>query len=329
MPDLVTSMMWNRENGPPWHGKGVSVQGLATAAECIRAAGLDWGVAKVPMKVADEGSLPVPGRMVTIRTDLPSTDLHRILGVVGVEYQPLQNWDAFGFFDHVVGNGTAIYETAGAIENGKRIWLLARLPVTIQPVKGDEVNPYLLLANGHDGSLMVHLTFTPIRVVCQNTLAMALVAGKRRVAIRHDRSLRKRLDDAAVLLGPIQSTLKGAEALWQRMVARSIVEADAQQYFRSAFGGGPEDEQETESAGQSKRSVTGLKQWAMENFESDYNRQLGIEGTLWAAYNAAVGAVDWERKSQKDRVDDLCLGEGARLKERARQQAELILVASG
>jgi phage/plasmid-like protein (TIGR03299 family) len=329
MPDRVSSMMWNRQNGPPWHDKGVPVEGLATAAECIRTAGLDWGVAKFPLKVADEGGLPVPGKMVTVRTDLPSTDPRRILGVVGEEYQPLQNWDAFGFFDHVVGNRIAIYETAGAIENGKRIWLLARLPVTIQPVKGDEVNPYLLLANGHDGSLMVHLTFTPIRVVCQNTLAMALVEGKRRVAIRHDRSLRKRLEEAAVLLGLVNSTLKHARDLWRGMATRSMTEADAERYFRSVFGGEIEDEQEFETADQARRPMTGLKQRAMENFESDSNRQLHIQGTLWAAYNATIWAVDWERKTNKDRVDDLCLGEGARIKERARQQAELILVASG
>lgn len=128
MPDNVTSMMYNMQNGPPWHGKGKPVNGLATAAECIRAAGLDWGVAKVPIRVDDIGGLAVPGVMVTVRTDLSPDDPRRILGVVGEEYQPLQNWEAFGFFDRYVSTG-AIYETAGAIENGRRIWLLG-LPTT-------------------------------------------------------------------------------------------------------------------------------------------------------------------------------------------------------
>jgi phage/plasmid-like protein (TIGR03299 family) len=265
--------------------------------------------------------------MAVVRTDLPSTDPRRILGVVGAEYQPLQNWEAFGFFDRAVGSQVALYETAGAIENGKRIWLLAKLPETLHPVKDDEVVPYLLLANGHDGSLMVHLTFTPIRVVCQNTLAMALVQGERRVAIRHDRGLRRRLDEAAVLLGLVKSTLRHARDLWRSMAAHALAVADAERYFWAVFGGEPQEGDEAEGTGQIRRAVAGLKQHAIENFESEVNRTLHIQGTLWAAYNAAVWAVDWERRSQKDRVDDLCLGEGARLKERARQQAELILTA--
>src|SRR5438067_1000030 len=102
MPDRVTSMAWNRETGPPWHGKGTPLEGLATAEECIRAAGLDWVVAKIPLRLSDEGSLAVPGVMAVVRTDLAFTDRRRILGIVGEEYSPLQNWEAFEFFDSVV-----------------------------------------------------------------------------------------------------------------------------------------------------------------------------------------------------------------------------------
>src|SRR2546422_2290614 len=165
-------MMYNANNGRPWHEKGVAVNGLATAAKCIKAAGLDWGVAKVPIRSDDPGALPIPDKMVTVRTDLALDDPRRILGVVGAEYEPLQNWEAFGFFDGIVGRAAAIYETAGVIDDGRRIWLLAKLPKRIEVVKGDRVEPYVLLANGHDGTLMVHIKFTPWRVVCQNTLAM-------------------------------------------------------------------------------------------------------------------------------------------------------------
>lgn len=321
MPDNVTSMMWNRGNGPPWHGKGKPVNGLATAAECIKAAGLDWGVAKMPLRISDEAGLPVPGKMVTVRTDLPPNDPRRILGIVGDEYQPLQNWDAFGFFDRIIEANTAIYETAGAIENGKRIWLLVRIPRTLHPAKDDEVFPYLLLANGHDGSLMLHIKFTPIRVVCQNTLAMALIEKDKRIAIRHDRNLRKRLEDAATLLDLVNLTIRTADNLWKRMVKRSLGEKDALRYFYSVFGG-EEPEEDTE---QPPKPLKGLKQKAMDNFDSGENRRLGIQGTLWAAYNGAIWAVDWERKTQKDRVDDLCLDEGALLKEKALKEAEKIL----
>lgn len=321
MPDNVTSMMWNRENGPPWHGKGVAVEGLATAAECIKTAGLDWGVAKIPLRISDEAGLPVPGKMVTVRTDLPQNDPRRILGIVGEEYQPLQNWDAFGFFDRVIDRNMAVYETAGAIENGKRIWLLVRIPETLRPTKEDEVVPYLLLANGHDGNLMLHIKFTPIRVVCQNTLAMALVEKDRRIAIRHDRNLRKRLEDAALLLDLVNLTIRTAEGLWKRMVKKALAEKDAIRYFHSVFGG----EEPDEETDQPLKPMRGLKQKAMDNFSSEENRKLGIQDTLWAAYNGAVWAIDWGRRTQRDRVDDLCLDEGALLKEKALKEAEKII----
>ncbi len=324
MPDNVTSMMYNEASGPPWHKKGVSVNGLATAAECIMAAGLNWGVAKIPLKVADEGGVPVPGKMVTVRTDFPSNDIRRILGIVGEEYQPLQNWDAFGFFDKVIGYREAIYETAGAIENGKRIWLLTKLPTTLRPVKDDQVDPYLLLANGHDGNLMVHIKFTPIRVVCQNTLAMALVERDKRITIRHDRNLRRRLDDAGHLIDTVHHTLKTAEDLWKRMACIRLGEKDVQRYFHSVFGGEEPDE-ETEHL---QTPVRGLKQKAFENYNNPENGKLKIEGTLWAAYNGAIWAVDWGRKSGKDRVDDLCLEEGAFIKERALKEARKLIVPS-
>src|SRR5206468_1187895 len=139
--------MYNVRNGLPWHEKGVPVDGLATASQCIKAAGLDWGVAKIPLRVDDVGGLPIPEQMVTVRTDLALDNPRRILGVVGVEYQPLQNWEAFGFFDQIVGRDEAIYETAGAIDDGRRLWLLAKLPADIAVVPGDDVKQYVLLAN--------------------------------------------------------------------------------------------------------------------------------------------------------------------------------------
>lgn len=338
MPDNVTSMMYNQRNGPPWHGKGVPVKGLATAAECIRAAGLDWAVAKVPLRVADDGALPVPGAWVTVRTDLASSDPRRLLGIVGEEYTPLQNWEAFAFFDKVVDDGQALYETAGAIENGRRVWLLARLPGEFVVPAGrrpgeanaagssDRVHPYLLLANGHDGHLMVHVKFTPVRVVCQNTLALALVRpGGPHLALRHDRSLKRRLDEAAQLIRAVEETRREAQQAWRAMADTRLARADAERYFWSVFGGSPPEEDEDDVAVGTERTperqTTNLRRRAMMDFESEANRRLGIEGTLWAAYNAAVWAVDFARVSRKDPVDDLCLGEGARLKQRAFDKA--------
>jgi phage/plasmid-like protein (TIGR03299 family) len=337
MPDGIDTMAYNREKGKPWHGKGEAVDGLMTAAECIRKAGLDWGVAKVPLRINDEGGLPLSGVAALVRTDKLISDRSRVLGIVGDEYQPLQNWDAFTFFDAAVGKDKARYETAGSIDDGKRIWLLASLGAPFEPVRDDRVEPYLLLANGHDGRLMVHLKFTPVRVVCQNTLAMALVDKDRRhVALRHDRTLKRRLAESGTLFQRIRHAVDDTADAWKRMAACRITTKNAEAYFRSVFGGtsGLRDDSEDADAEQPggvspeadvDRPLLGLKKYAMDDFESKQNRELKIIGTLWAAYNAVVWAVDYRRPTSRDLVDDLCLADGARLKEKAKREAERVL----
>ena len=338
MPDMIDTMAYNRNKGAPWHGKGEPVEGLMTAGECIRKAQLDWGVAKVPLRLNDEGGLPLSGLSALVRTDKPVHDLSRILGVVGDEYQPLQNWDAFRFFDAAVGEGKARYETAGSIDYGKRIWLLASLGEPLTPVKGDEVVPFLLLANGHDGRLKVHLKFTPVRVVCQNTLATALhrMNDLPHTALRHDRTLRRRLVSTGNLFKAIQRTLSNSADLWKRMAGHKLASRNAEDYFRSVFGGAPPKDEDADDmdgallpalASEDPRPPTGLKAEAMADFESDQNQSLKISGTLWAAYNAAVWAIDYKRRTSRDLVDDLCLAEGARLKEIAKREAERLLEA--
>jgi phage/plasmid-like protein (TIGR03299 family) len=335
MPDNVTSMAYNAENGPPWHRKGTPTAGLTTAGECIKAAGLDWAVTKVPLRIADDGGVPLSHVMATVRTDLPTTDPRRVLGIVGEEYQPLQNWDAFRFFDGVVGQRAAIYETAGAIDNGRRIWLLAKIPKTIRIRADDVITPYLLLANGHDGQLMVHVKFTPVRVVCQNTLAMALRAKSGpHVALRHDRYLKRRLEDAGEMIAAIQGTLADVNELWSAMANQQLAARDVERYFKQVFGSTEKEPTEEEfqaalfESAADQRPLAGLKKTAMDDFERDENHRLRVDGTLWAAYNAAVYAIDYGRKNQRDRVDDLCLAEGAALKERALRFARERLNAS-
>ncbi len=340
MPDGIDTMAYNRVKGAPWHGKGEPFDGLMTAGECVREAGLDWGVAKVPLRLNDEGGLPLSGISALVRTDKPSNDRGRILGIVGDEYQPLQNWDAFRFFDAAVGEGKARYETAGSIDNGKRVWLLASLGDPITPVKNDEVKPFLLLANGHDGQLMVHVKFTPVRVVCQNTLAMALVDGDRRhVALRHDRTLKRRLDESGTFFQRVLTTIGDASRSWTRMAGCHIKDKNAEAYFRSVFGGTANSRNDEEEGDGSEvptglfaeagdgRPAVGLKKDAMADYCSEQNQKFKISGTVWAAYNAAVWAIDYKRQTSRDLVDDLCLGEGARLKEKARSEAERLLEA--
>jgi hypothetical protein len=175
-------------------------------------------------------------------------------------------------------------------------------------------------------------------LVCQNTLAMALRGNEDlpHAALRHDRTLRRRLVTTGDLFARIQKTVSDAADLWKRMATHRLATKNAEDYFRSVFGGTPprdenaDDYDDTElrrdQESKETKPPTGLKADAMQGFESDQNQKLKISGTVWAAYNAAVWAIDYKRRTSGDLVDDLCLADGARLKEKAKREAEQLLL---
>ena len=185
----VESMYYVNEDGSsrnvPWHGLGVSVEQAPTSADAIRLAGLDWKVNSMPIFANNQ---EIPGYRANIR----ETD-GKCLGIVGNRYQIIQNKDAFDFTDALIGEG-AKYETAGSLDGGKRIWMLARLPET--KILDDKVIPYLCFSNGHDGYYTIKACMTPVRVVCQNTLNFALDHAPRSWATRHVGDLTSKLDEA-------------------------------------------------------------------------------------------------------------------------------------
>ena len=185
MSALVESLFYVRET--PWHGQGVKVEDAPTSEDAIRLAGLDWNVEQKPIFLED--GTKITGNYANVR----DKD-NRVLGVVGERYKIVQNTDAFTFTDSLLGEGVK-YETAGSLKDGKTIWLLARMPETVK-ILGDEVAPYLVFTNTHDGSGAVRVTATNVRVVCNNTLNMALRNAKRVWSARHTGSIQNKLDDA-------------------------------------------------------------------------------------------------------------------------------------
>ena len=189
-----TAMMY--VDAVPWHGLGTRLDVPATARETIEAAGLDFEVEL--SEITTTGGLPIPSRKAVVRSDTED-----VLGVVGNSYVPVQNKQAFGFLDAIAADGGIRYHTAGALRKGERIWLLGKLPGQIR-VKGSEdlTEKYLLLSNSHDGSSALRVFFTPIRVVCSNTLAMADRSGKGEgIAIRHQGNLASKVREAQEVLG--------------------------------------------------------------------------------------------------------------------------------
>lgn len=189
MAAKVETMFYTRTK--PWHGLGTMVEEAPTSEAALELAGLNWQVIQKNL-VTDEG-IKVPG----FKANLRETD-NQVLGVVTDRYKVVQNEEAFAFTDALLGEGVT-YETAGSLQNGRRTWILAKLPARYI-ISGDEVTPYLVFMNSHDGSGSIKAAMTPIRVVCQNTLNLALSKAKRCWSTNHVGDIKGKMEDARYTL---------------------------------------------------------------------------------------------------------------------------------
>lgn len=172
---------------PTWKGLGINVAEARSSEEALTISGLDWHVYQQTL-TADNG-VPILGYKANIR-DIDD----QLLGVVTDKYQVVQNEEAFAFTDELLGHGVR-YETAGMLQDGRKTWILARLPQRYQ-MMGDWIDPYLVFYNSHDGSGSIKVALTPIRVTCQNTLNLALRKANRVWSTKHTGEIHSRMDDA-------------------------------------------------------------------------------------------------------------------------------------
>lgn len=181
----VETMFYTREK--PWHGLGTMVMEAPDSKHALELAGLDWHVTQKSLFTVN-GTM-VPGFKANVR----ETD-GRVLGVVTDRYKVVQNEEAFAFTDELLGEGIR-YETAGALQDGRRAWILAKLPQKYI-ISGDEITPYLVFMNSHDGTGAIKAAMTPIRVVCQNTLNLALARAKRSWSTHHTGNIKNKMEEA-------------------------------------------------------------------------------------------------------------------------------------
>lgn len=185
MPANVESMFYVRET--PWHGLGTKVMEAPDSEGALIAAGLNWNVIQEPIFTGENE--PIRGYKANIR----DSD-RRVLGVVTDRYKVIQNHEAFAFTDELLGQGVR-YETAGSLQDGKKVWLLAHMPHEYI-ISGERISPYLLFSNTHDGSGAIKVALTPIRVVCNNTLNLALSTAKRSWSMVHTGDIRSKMQEA-------------------------------------------------------------------------------------------------------------------------------------
>jgi phage/plasmid-like protein (TIGR03299 family) len=297
----------------PWHGLGQKLAAPATAEEAIRAAGLDYIVELAPLVTMD--GLDVPQRKAVVRYDT-----QEVLGVVGCNYQPIQNTQAFGLMDAIVADGGLRYHTAGALGRGERVFLFAKLPGHICVKDSDDlVDRYLLLSNSHDGSAALRIYFTPIRVVCSNTLAMAERRSRGQgVSIMHKGDLAAKIKQAQQTLGLAHRYFDDAAAKINRLASYYPSQAELRAYFKALY---PDPDEGKDSTRTEK-----VREELQRLFEEGRGHDdPAIKGTAWAPFNAVTEYIDHrrptrgthERERASNRLSSIWFGSRARLKERA------------
>ena len=199
----------------PWHGLGQIIQDAPTSEDAIRLAGLDWDV--IPKPIYDEFGRELPGYKVNMR----SSD-NTALGIVTDRYRIVQNSEAFAFTDELLGHGVR-YETAGSLASGKRVWMLARMENTT--IAEENIDPFLVFTNSHDGTGAIRVAITPVRVVCQNTLNLALHQASRHWSCVHKGDIQSKLEEARFTLSSAEKYMEALEEEFGELKLKKVTEA--------------------------------------------------------------------------------------------------------
>lgn len=303
--------------GEAWHGLGTVVETEQTAKEAIKLAKLDYDVEMVDIFAGEEKN-KINGTQAIRRADTKN-----VLGITTPKYKIVQNVDAFSFFDTVVGEGQAIYHSAGALGLGERVWILAKLPNDIVVNSEDKIEKYLCLTNSHDGKSSLRMYFTPVRVVCQNTLNLSMSDAKNGIALRHTGNIKGKIDEARQVLGISINYYNQFEQIVKQMENFNMQEKELNQYFDSILGINDSKEMSTRKENQ-KHELISL-------FDNGQGQKLGNKHSLWKAYNSVTEWVDHYRtvknldKDQSNKLNSIWFGSGAKLKEKAYNQAVALI----
>lgn len=297
MSHEVESMFSVRET--PWHGLGKVLTQAPTVTEAMVQAGLDWEVSLAPVEYQGQ-TLPHLANVVIRSND------NKPLGVVGPQWTPLQNAQAFDWFSPFLDSNLCTLETAGSLHGGRVVWVMARITTgDMQIEDGDAVRKYLLLSNSHDGSQSVRVGFSPIRVVCANTLGMAhRDTASKLLRIRHTHALHYTLAQVRDTINAADEAFNATAIQYRKLARLPISRIDLERYITQVVAQNPSD-----TTAQEKNKIAEICRLATDGRGNE-----GRKLTLWTGYNGLTEYLNYESGRTADtRLDSLWFGKAQNL----------------
>jgi phage/plasmid-like protein (TIGR03299 family) len=296
----------------PWHGLGTALEegDQYDWPKACEKAGLNWEAERVPLVTADS---QIKVSHVAVRR----TSDGRILGTVGPKYTILQNRQAFQWFQHFLDAKEAALHTAGSLRNGSRVWILAKLnrnPIVV--AEGDEVEKFILLSHGHDGSLAVRVGFTPIRVVCQNTLSMAHgCEASKLIRVKHTKDVQQNLDNIREIMDLANQQFEASAEQYRLLAHKSINQEDLRKYVMRVL-------KIVDQSNPSARMKNIMEQIIGLCESGRGNNLPSVSGTYWTAYNGLAEFLAYNRgQNEQNRLNSLWFGDSAVLNHHALETA--------
>jgi phage/plasmid-like protein (TIGR03299 family) len=319
---------YTKQGGKPWHHKGTQVPGLMTVTQALIAGRLDWEVQKIPLMTADTDMVIIPNTYATGRRgpEKNEDDSLRFVpfeGSVKGRYTIVQNVEAFDFFNKAIDDGVACIETVGALGKGETVWAMAKLPNDFEVAPGDPIERYILLSNSHDGSGSICALFSPIRVVCWNTLSAAIAGATNMVKIRHTKSAHKRMEQLHKLLNASDTFWDRLKAAYRNLMLRDMTQLEVIEFIEKMF---PGKREKVKQVGGGTKVVETVPTRTLNNrnkvkdlFEGSALGSDKAGKTHWGMYNAYTEYLDSHRSIRKtsDSWEATTFGSGTRERQKA------------
>lgn len=274
---------------PAWHRLGKRLDEPQTAEKALKLANLDFDVITTPSLYEWNGETRInQGQFATVRTDTGVA-----LGGVGAGYKPIQNRDAFKFFDPLVGEGSAIYHSAGVLGKGERVWIMAKLPSYINVGKGDDVELNVILTNRHDGHGSMLALLSPVRVVCENTLNSAIGNHNGLVRIKHTTNADKYIEQAHKVLGIMVDQSKLLEEAFKFLTTIKVNKKIENDFVNFCIPSEGLDKPATITENNRIQLIECIHTSAGHDLRT-------ASGTAWGLFNGLTNFLDYHTKSKND-----------------------------